>query len=708
MGAAAHVGRVGGLAVALGVGTALFAGQGVAWAEDTDNSTSDTTATATSDGDSPNDLSAETSAASEPTAGSGEDGTAAETDPEADEIESDAATDTAAAIETDEESDDPAGAGETNDEDPDQNGPGTGDPTAEPDAGIDPSLPGDAQGHDEVPSRSPTDTTAADRTDDRSTADRPGRSSAGFTSESADSAGDPAVAPSEPSKVAVFANATTLAENSAPAPKAAARLFTTTEADTPKPNLITAVVNVVNSMLDWARQRADATPGSAPQPPFLWALLSFARRELENLFAARTTVSAAQAGAVVPTSMALAFAEPMAAAVATPAPPWPNPQVSASTNFVSWVTGKYVYSDETMANTLARFQVYGTDVGTMWDNGIPDDPTTPYNEHQVLIAVGDTFGSANMSGRWIYNTLFRSSDDDLSDGMTIPNGEWFNGNMFGGAPLSAPTQARPIINRPSWLPNSVTLIPTAGVSLPTPDTEFGATQYVSFMSVSKWGSAGRWTTNYSAIAYSTDNGENFTVVPESVRHNSIFSGNKNFQQSAFVKGDDGYVYVYGTPNGRQGAAYLARVAPEDITDVSRYEYYKKASSGWFGSSSAKWVKGSPSSASAVIGKSGGACGSTKPGNTVSEMSVQYNDYLDKYVALYGDQYNNIVMRTSDTPEGAWSDATVLMSQQPGGIYAPMMHPWSPSTVGTGSDLYWNLSLWDDYNVMLMRTDLTKV
>ena len=28
-------------------------------------------------------------------------------------------------------------------------------------------------------------------------------------------------------------------------------------------------------------------------------------------------------------------------------------------------------------------------------------------------------------------------------------------------------------------------------------------------------------------------------------------------------------------------------------------------------------------------------------------------------------------------------------------------------MGTGSDLYWNLSLYSQYNVMLMKTDLTK-
>ena len=35
---------------------------------------------------------------------------------------------------------------------------------------------------------------------------------------------------------------------------------------------------------------------------------------------------------------------------------------------------------------------------------------------------------------------------------------------------------------------------------------------------------------------------------------------------------------------------------------------------------------------------------------------------------------------------------------PGGIYAP--HPWS-----TGKELYFNLSPWSAYNVMLMRTVL---
>ena len=44
-------------------------------------------------------------------------------------------------------------------------------------------------------------------------------------------------------------------------------------------------------------------------------------------------------------------------------------------------------------NTQNIYGVTGTDIGIMWDNGMVDDPaTTDVNEHQVLIAFGDTFG----------------------------------------------------------------------------------------------------------------------------------------------------------------------------------------------------------------------------------------------------------------------------------------------------------------------------
>jgi hypothetical protein len=474
------------------------------------------------------------------------------------------------------------------------------------------------------------------------------------------------------------------------------------------------VTSVVSSVLGWALgPLAGAAPTTPVQPPLAWTMLAFVRREFENLVARLGGGPASNVALVATqttTSLALAAAPLPAPTINVPAFPTPGAQLSPSTQFVQWVTGDYQTGNPLIADTLARFGIAGTDVGVMWDNGMLDDPSTPYNEHQILMAFGDTFSGDNMTGAWRFNVLLRSADTVLSDGMTIPNGEWFNGNMFGGTPLGNPTFARQIIH-PDGLPAGITLIPTAGISLPTPGTRFGVTQYVNFMSVTNWGAPGTWTTNYSAIAYSVDNGENWTVAPTSVRYNQPWTGNQNFQQGAFVRPGDGYVYNYGTPNGRQGAAYVSRVLEKDILDVSKYEYYSKGTTGgWFGwgATAAGWHKNNPAAATPVFGQDQGACGVANPGNQVSEMSVQYNKQLKKYVVLYGDQFNNIVMRTSDTPQGSWSSAKVLLPQQPGGIYAPMMHPWSSSTMGTGNDLYWNLSLWSEYNVMLMKTDLSKV
>lgn len=461
------------------------------------------------------------------------------------------------------------------------------------------------------------------------------------------------------------------------------------------PNPVLTVAKAVGDVLNWA---FNPTPKDPAHPTLAWTLLAFARREIDTLV---STLS--------PHRATTTTSQPIAAVATASQPSFPTPgqSFSTSTSFVNWVTGNFPPND-----TYNRFGVWGTDVGTMWDNGIADDPSTPINEHQVLIAFGDTFSGANMTGTWRNNTLARSSDTNLADGMTIPAGQWLNGNMFGGMPLWQSNYARQIIlpeRLPSGLPTGVTLIPTAGISVPTPGTQFGATQYLSFMSVKQWGSAGQWSTNYSAIAYSTDNGENWYVAPTSVRQNSSFTGYQNFQQSAFMRPGDGYVYAYGTPNGRGGSAYLSRVAEADILDASKYQYYSKGNGGIFGIGAYKagWYKDA-TKATSVFGKDTGACGVAKAGNHVSELSVQYNQTLGKYVTLYCDQFNNVVMRTSDTPQGKWSAANVLMTQQNGGIYAPMLDPWSPSTLGTGTDLYWNLSLWSQYNVMLMKTDLTKV
>ena len=352
-----------------------------------------------------------------------------------------------------------------------------------------------------------------------------------------------------------------------------------------------------------------------------------------------------------------------------------------TTTIVSWIDGP-----NSPNNTYTRFAISGADLGIIWDNG-----QTGVND-QVLMAFGDTFGDCSVAGQqWRSNTLFRSADRNLSDGVSVPNPAF--GNVYAGSPVLSATPpgsnfSRQIIASLNLAATEVTIIPTAGISV-------GTTQYVNFMSVKQWGNPGQWTTNFSAIAVSTDNGENWTASRETVRPSFFFSvpsvwfnwGNQNFQQGAFVR-RDGYLYSYGTPSGRSGSAYVSRVPENAVLDLSQYEYWSQPWWNFFGAGS--WVANSPWAATPVISA------------PVSEMSVQYNDYLNKYVVLYTDASNNVVMRTSDNPQGPWSATQTLVTstQVPGGIYAPFIHPWS-----TGHDLYFNLSLWSTYSVMLMHTTL---
>lgn len=432
------------------------------------------------------------------------------------------------------------------------------------------------------------------------------------------------------------------------------------------------------------------TPPAQAPAPALAGLLGWVRREVERAFnpAGHTTTSAATTAA--------------AAAVVDPLP------TRLPSTRVGWVTGPGI-------TTPGGFQIYGTDLGIMWDGGVID------GQRFVHVAFGDTFSGPNMQGGWRSNALLISYDNNLANGLGLaPTG--FAGQFIpGGKALSL-------------FGSEVTVIPTAGIRILD-------RQYVNYMSVKSWDTPGRWTTNFSAISRYNPVNDKWELVPSTIRSagwlrssTAYRAGDQNFQQMAYVlqpedqvaEGDPRYLYAFGTPSGRAGSAYLSRVAEGSVTDLSKYEY-------WDGK---KWVVGNAAVAKPVIGtnKSSGLFGfvkdwandpnvfggylgglfGAKTGGNVSEMSVQYNEYLKKYVVLYGDGNNNIQMRVADTPEAAWSAPVQLASSaQYPGLYAPMIHPWSGTGAlqgaGGGSDyssLYWNMSIWGNYNVVLMKTDLS--
>jgi hypothetical protein len=461
-------------------------------------------------------------------------------------------------------------------------------------------------------------------------------------------------------------------------------------------------------------------PGDTGTSPLSWLFAAVARRDFERIFNPIATVS----------NSTTATDASVATAAVTADPP---------TEFIDWVTGP-----NSPNATPARFSVSGTDLGIMWDNGQTDV------NRQVLIAFGDTFSGPAMTGEWRSNILFRSADRMLSDanGLLVPNPQF--GNIYAGSPVLADRQnfskqlvygipgTIGLFGRPEIFGSEATIIPTAGISVPGAGVNGATRQYMNVMSVRQWGPAGMWTTNYSAIAYSDNNGENWVLDPNTIRSagylrtwgHDYVPGDENFQQGAFVRPPEGspdaaagYIYSFGTPAGRFGPAYVSRVQEDRIQNLSAYEY-------WDG---AGWVQGEPSAAVPVFAGEPSQFGFlislannllglfgipvVIPTGDASEMSVQYNEYLDQYIVLYTDNTGSVVMRTAARPEGLWSAPRALTtSAEYPGLYAPMIHPWSSTgylldasgNPGDPKYLYWNLSQWDQYNVRLMRTDLSTI
>ena len=250
-------------------------------------------------------------------------------------------------------------------------------------------------------------------------------------------------------------------------------------AQAPLPRLVTNVLSVFG--LD---ALASNMPGAPVGSPFALTLPALAsRRETEQTFstlARPTTTSGTPVAALALTDA------PTAAVTAAQVNPV---AVSPNTDFIALVTGA-----NSPNNTKQRFNIGGTDLGIMWDNGIKDNPaTTDVNEHQVLIAFGDTFSHepAIRMGDWRMNTLFRSYDNTLSNGMYVPDGIIHDAGTYSGSPMSNPNFSREIIGNYHYgIGPEVTMIPTAAISVPGAGAGGATRQYINFMAVRSWDTPG--------------------------------------------------------------------------------------------------------------------------------------------------------------------------------------------------------------------------
>lgn len=334
-----------------------------------------------------------------------------------------------------------------------------------------------------------------------------------------------------------------------------------------------------------------------------------------------------------------------------PGPTVPGPSLAEQ---VAKLTGY-----DSVNQTDTRYQVMGTDLGAMWDNG----------SGQILMAFGDTFGKGHVGGGqfgedWRSNTLARSSDRNLADGM-----------HFDDMVVDRPGHAKELLASKKIDHDEITVIPNSGVSV-------GSRQYLHYFSQNHWGP---WNTNDGGIAYSDDNGETWTK--SDVRwENSAPRWDRCFQIGSLLR-HDGYVYLFGTGSGRFYDIRLARVPEGKVLDMAAWRYWNGAT----------WTRQESDAIPVVAAPSG-------------ELSVLYNAYLDRWVMMYLDEYRAaIVMREARSLTGPWSGQRVVVRGGTGGeypgLYAPFMHPWSAAS--GEPDLYFAMSWWPPYNVYLMRTRLDR-
>ena len=304
------------------------------------------------------------------------------------------------------------------------------------------------------------------------------------------------------------------------------------------------------------------------------------------------------------------------------------------------------------------------DLGIMWDDG----------DGHTMVAYGDSYGAGFQpapgggpasNDDHLCNTLARSgtSASSLSRTMSLSFVTGSSGSAQNMIPCATDSSA-------------ASIIPTGGISV-------NGKNYLDVMAVQDWGStAGVWQTSYAELAESGDDGQTWTVQP-TARWLNNSSCTDDFQQAALAS-HHGYVYLFGTPNGRFGNAYLARVPDAGIAAAADYTY-------WTGTG---WQAGAGTAAIPVVS------------GPVAELSVQYNAGLRLWLMTYLDTPRNaIVLRYAQSPQGPWSGQQVIVqpSDMPAGtsgIYGGFMHPWS-----TATDLYLTVSSWYPYQVYLVHVPL---
>ena len=224
------------------------------------------------------------------------------------------------------------------------------------------------------------------------------------------------------------------------------------------------------------------------------------------------------------------------------------------------------------------------------------------------------------------------------------------------------------------------------------------------------------TMGRSLLAASRDDGVTFNRIYE-------LSSDKFINVSFLRRGD--WIYLFGSGDYRESSVHLARVEPGRIADREALRFY--AGSDEMGRP--RWVE---AEAEAVP---------IFRHDVVGELSAGFLGPLGRYVLLYNSRGpHGIVLRSSATPWGPWSDPVLIFDPRRDGAYGAFLHlprspshpeddglsepenaatrgdPYGPYLMGRYTEaiadgrcrIYYTMSTWNPYQVVVMRTDLERI
>lgn len=358
---------------------------------------------------------------------------------------------------------------------------------------------------------------------------------------------------------------------------------------------------------------------------------------------------------------------------------------------ISQLTGDYDkhLNEPTLSQCYSRYKIEGTDLGVPFEDG---DTT--------WLLFGDTWGPQSGYHDAIGYTTDKTPENGLKLDFVIDDAGTYQGIIIPGVnttgAFEVPTDGMVIDNQFFiWITTDHSDKVTMGRSVLATENRANALK-------------GRFSKVYDL---SVSKFINVSVVRI-----------KNSDWDFFPQHEGDGLVLFGSGMYRQSSIYLAYQPVSEIKNRSSIRYFAGVKDG-----KPVWT-GKEKEAQPIF---------RLADPKVGELSASYNKFINKWILLYNhDEPRGINLRTSDTPWGPWSEEQVVFQPWEDGGYCHFMHtswghsncdnvhnqgrenewggeygPYQFEHFATGDNysttIYFTMSTWNPYEVILMKTSLRR-